>query len=119
MDDNSTKSLMVDERQLARDVLDNLFEKTHCDCNVDWCLYEIYPELQIERIFEDHENVVEILSDWTRDTENKVLFLEKEEKYAVFKNPQVRCPMSHETVFVTCIPVKPQSREISQSAPFK
>lgn len=47
MDDNSTKSLMVDERQLARDVLDNLFEKTHCDCNVDWCLYEIYPELQI------------------------------------------------------------------------
>ncbi|XP_012510309.1 PREDICTED: amyloid beta A4 precursor protein-binding family B member 1-interacting protein [Propithecus coquereli] len=88
MDDNSTKSLMVDERQLARDVLDNLFEKTHCDCNVDWCLYEIYPELQIERFFEDHENVVEVLSDWTRDTENKVLFLEKEEKYAVFKNPQ-------------------------------
>ncbi|XP_037693831.1 amyloid beta A4 precursor protein-binding family B member 1-interacting protein [Choloepus didactylus] len=88
MNDNSTKSLMVDERQLARDVLDNLFEKTHCDCNVDWCLYEIYPELQIERIFEDHENVVEVLSDWTRDTENKILFLEKEEKYAVFKNPQ-------------------------------
>ncbi|EDL83938.1 amyloid beta (A4) precursor protein-binding, family B, member 1 interacting protein [Rattus norvegicus] len=88
MGDNSTKSLMVDERQLARDVLDNLFEKTHCDCNVDWCLYEIYPELQIERIFEDHENVVEVLSDWTRDTENRVLFLEKEEKYAVFKNPQ-------------------------------
>uniref|UniRef100_A0A8D0SVI1 Amyloid beta A4 precursor protein-binding family B member 1-interacting protein n=1 Tax=Sus scrofa TaxID=9823 RepID=A0A8D0SVI1_PIG len=88
MNDNSTKSLMVDERQLARDVLDNLFEKTHCDCNVDWCLYEIYPELQIERFFEDHENVVEVLSNWTRDTENKVLFLEKEEKYAVFKNPQ-------------------------------
>uniref|UniRef100_A0A8D2JJD2 Amyloid beta A4 precursor protein-binding family B member 1-interacting protein n=1 Tax=Sciurus vulgaris TaxID=55149 RepID=A0A8D2JJD2_SCIVU len=88
MNDNSTKSLMVDERQLARDVLDNLFEKTHCDCNVDWCLYETYPELQIERLFEDHENVVEVLSDWTRDTENKVLFLKKEEKYAVFKNPQ-------------------------------
>lgn len=47
MNDNSTKSLMVDERQVARDVLDNLFEKTHCDCNVDWCLYEMYPELQI------------------------------------------------------------------------
>lgn len=47
MNDNSTKSLMVDERQSARDVLDNLFDKTHCDCSVDWCLYEIYPELQI------------------------------------------------------------------------
>ncbi|XP_010188445.1 PREDICTED: amyloid beta A4 precursor protein-binding family B member 1-interacting protein [Mesitornis unicolor] len=88
MYDNSTKSLMVDERQVTRDVLDNLFEKTHCDCNVDWCLYEVYPELQIERFFEDHENVVEVLSDWTRDTENKILFLEKREKYALFKNPQ-------------------------------
>ncbi|NXP43645.1 AB1IP protein, partial [Heliornis fulica] len=88
MNDNSTKSLMVDERQVTRDVLDNLFEKTHCDCNVDWCLYEMYPELQIERFFEDHENVVEVLSDWTRDTENKILFLEKREKYALFKNPQ-------------------------------
>ncbi|XP_034985544.2 amyloid beta A4 precursor protein-binding family B member 1-interacting protein isoform X2 [Zootoca vivipara] len=88
MNDNSTKSLMVDERQEARDVLDNLFGKTHCDCNVDWCLYEIHPELQIERFFEDHENVIEVLSHWTRDTENKILFLEKKEKYAVFKNPQ-------------------------------
>lgn len=88
MYDNSTKSLMVDERQVTRDVLDNLFEKTHCDCSVDWCLYEVYPELQIERFFEDHENVVEVLSDWTRDSENKVLFLEKKEKYALFKNPQ-------------------------------
>ncbi|NXC43887.1 AB1IP protein, partial [Penelope pileata] len=88
MYDNSTKSLMVDERQVTRDVLDNLFEKTHCDCNVDWCLYEVYPELQIERFFEDHENVVEVLSDWTRDTENKIVFLEKSEKYALFKNPQ-------------------------------
>ncbi|XP_015269782.1 PREDICTED: amyloid beta A4 precursor protein-binding family B member 1-interacting protein [Gekko japonicus] len=88
MKDNSTKSLMVDERQTARNVLDNLFEKTHCDCRVDWCLYEIYTELQIERFFEDHENVIEILSDWTRDSENKILFLDKSEKYAVFKNPQ-------------------------------
>ncbi|NWS67700.1 AB1IP protein, partial [Crotophaga sulcirostris] len=88
MYDNSTKSLMVDERQVTRDVLDNLFEKTHCDCNVNWCLYEMYPELQIERFFEDHENVVEVLSAWTRDTENKILFLEKSEKYALFKNPQ-------------------------------
>ncbi|XP_032090965.1 amyloid beta A4 precursor protein-binding family B member 1-interacting protein [Thamnophis elegans] len=88
MNDNSTKTLMVDERQVARDVLDNLFEKTHCDCNINWCLYEIYPELQIERFFEDHENVVEVLSHWTRDSENKILFLEKNEKYAIFKNPQ-------------------------------
>lgn len=53
-------------------------------------LKECFFLVSSERFFEDHENVVEVLSDWTRDTENKVVFLEKEEKYAVFKNPQVR-----------------------------
>lgn len=88
MTDSSTKTLMVDERQTVRDILDNMFEKTHCDCAVEWCLYEENPELQIERFFEDHENIVEILSDWTRDSENKIYFVKKSEKYAVFKNPQ-------------------------------
>uniref|UniRef100_A0A8C9ZM15 Amyloid beta A4 precursor protein-binding family B member 1-interacting protein n=1 Tax=Sander lucioperca TaxID=283035 RepID=A0A8C9ZM15_SANLU len=77
MNDGSSKTLMVDERQTVREVLDNLFEKTHCDCNVDWSLVETNPDLQLERTFEDHENLVEPLSAWTRDSENKV-----------FKNPQ-------------------------------
>ncbi|KAG7455211.1 hypothetical protein MATL_G00254180 [Megalops atlanticus] len=88
MNDGSSKTLMVDERQTVRDVLDNLFEKTHCDCGVDWTLCETNPELQIERGFEDHEYLVEPLSTWTRDSENKILFLERPDKYAVFKNPQ-------------------------------
>ncbi|XP_041421783.1 amyloid beta A4 precursor protein-binding family B member 1-interacting protein-like isoform X2 [Xenopus laevis] len=88
MTDSSTKTLMVDEHQTVREVLDNMFEKTHCDCSIEWCLFEVIPELQIERFFEDHENVVEILADWTRDSENTIHFLQKNEKYAVFKNPQ-------------------------------
>lgn len=44
--DGSCKTLMVDERQTVREVIDNLFEKTHCDGNVDWCLCETNPELQ-------------------------------------------------------------------------
>ncbi|XP_076146885.1 amyloid beta A4 precursor protein-binding family B member 1-interacting protein [Alosa pseudoharengus] len=88
MSNGSAKTLMVDERQTVRDVLDNLFEKTHCDCNIDWCLYETNPDLQTERGFEDHENIVEPLSAWTRDSENKVMFRERKDKYAVFKNPQ-------------------------------
>ncbi|CAL8401696.1 unnamed protein product [Gadus morhua 'NCC'] len=86
--DGSSKTLMVDERQNVRDVLDNLFEKTHCDCNVDWSLYETNPDLNLERGFEDHENLVEPLSGWTRDSENKLHFDEREDKYEVFKNPQ-------------------------------
>ncbi|KAF7664647.1 hypothetical protein LDENG_00170460 [Lucifuga dentata] len=88
MNDGSSKSLMVDERQNVRDVLDNLFEKTHCDCNLDWSLCETNPDLQLERGFEDHENLVEPLSAWTRDSENKVFFQERQDKYEVFKNPQ-------------------------------
>ncbi|KAM8823549.1 amyloid beta A4 precursor protein-binding family B member 1-interacting protein isoform 1-T2 [Spinachia spinachia] len=88
MNDGSSKTLMVDERQTVREVLDNMFEKTHCDRNVDWSLCETNPELQLERAFEDHENLVEPLSAWTRDSENSVLFQERGEKYEVFKNPQ-------------------------------
>lgn len=42
-----------------------------------------------ERIFEDHENLVENLLNWTRDSQNKLMFVERIEKYALFKNPQV------------------------------
>lgn len=44
-----------------------------------------------ERTFEDHENLVEPLLAWTRDSQNKILFQERPEKNEVFKNPQV-CP---------------------------
>lgn len=47
MNDGSAKTLMVDERQNVREVLENLFEKTHCDCNVDWSLCETNHELQL------------------------------------------------------------------------
>lgn len=42
-----------------------------------------------ERIFEDHENLVENLLNWTRDSQNRLMFTERIEKYALFKNPQV------------------------------
>ncbi|XP_051970036.1 amyloid beta A4 precursor protein-binding family B member 1-interacting protein [Xyrauchen texanus] len=87
--DGGSKTLMVDERQTVREVIDNLFEKTHCDCKVDWSVCETNPDLQTERGFEDHENLVEPLSTWQRDSENKVIFQEKNDKYEVFRNPQV------------------------------
>lgn len=45
--------------------------------------------LLTERTFEDHENLVEPLLAWTRDSENKIHFQERGEKNEVFKNPQV------------------------------
>ncbi|XP_072220415.1 amyloid beta A4 precursor protein-binding family B member 1-interacting protein-like [Leuresthes tenuis] len=89
MSDNSSKTLMVDERQTVREVLDNLFEKTHCECNIDWSLCETNPELQIERGFEDHEYLVEPLSGWTRNSENKIYFVSRPQKYVMFTDPQL------------------------------
>ncbi|KAA8587423.1 hypothetical protein FQN60_016285 [Etheostoma spectabile] len=88
MSDGSSKTLMVDERQTVREVLDQLFEKTHCDCSIDWSLCETNPELQIERGFEDHEHLVEPLSLWTRLSENKIYFLLRPQKYVMFTEPQ-------------------------------
>lgn len=45
--------------------------------------------LYAERIYEDHENLVENLLLWTRDSSNRILFLEREEKYDLFVNPEV------------------------------
>lgn len=45
-----------------------------------------YPGL--DRVFEDHENMVENLLMWTRDSKNKIFFMEREDKYDMFGNPQ-------------------------------
>uniref|UniRef100_G3P152 Ras association (RalGDS/AF-6) and pleckstrin homology domains 1b n=1 Tax=Gasterosteus aculeatus aculeatus TaxID=481459 RepID=G3P152_GASAC len=88
LSDESSKTMMVDERQTVRQVLDSLLEKSHCGYSPDWSLVETINELQMERIFEDHENLVENLQNWTRDSQNRLMFTERIEKYALFKNPQ-------------------------------
>uniref|UniRef100_A0A671KVS6 Ras-associated and pleckstrin homology domains-containing protein 1-like n=1 Tax=Sinocyclocheilus anshuiensis TaxID=1608454 RepID=A0A671KVS6_9TELE len=88
LSDESSKTVMVDERQTVRQVLDSLLDKSHCGYSLDWSLVEIITELQTERIFEDHENLVENLLNWTRDSTNRLMFIERIEKYALFKNPQ-------------------------------
>ncbi|XP_062285143.1 amyloid beta A4 precursor protein-binding family B member 1-interacting protein-like [Scomber scombrus] len=89
MTDGSFKTLMVDERQTARELLDVLFEKTHCDCSIGWSLHETNPELQIERSFEDHESLVEPLSAWTRHSENKIYFESRPQRYLMFTDPEL------------------------------
>ena len=45
--------------------------------------------LQGLQIIEDHENLVEIMSNWTRDSENQIIFTEKVDKYDLFQRPEV------------------------------
>ena len=56
MGDGSTKTLMVDERETVREVLDKLFDKTHCNRDIDWSLCESNPDLQTGETGE-HERI--------------------------------------------------------------
>lgn len=47
MSDDSSKTMMVDERQTVRQVLDNLMDKSHCGFSLDWSLVETISELQM------------------------------------------------------------------------
>ncbi|GFY56920.1 ras-associated and pleckstrin homology domains-containing protein 1 [Trichonephila inaurata madagascariensis] len=86
--DNSAKSLLIDERMTVGHVCKLLAEKNHVAMDPKWALVEHIPELYIERVYEDHEHVVENLLLWTRDSCNRLFFLEREEKYDLFLNPQ-------------------------------
>ncbi|XP_067137518.1 abnormal cell migration protein 10 isoform X3 [Centruroides vittatus] len=86
--DNSAKSLLIDERMTVGHVCHLLAEKNHVVMDTKWAIVEHIPELYMERIFEDHENLVENVLLWTRDSTNKLLFLQKEEKYDLFLNPE-------------------------------
>ena len=43
----------------------------------------------LERIMEEHENVLPVVFDWTRDTSNMLVFTKRRDKYTLFRNPQV------------------------------
>lgn len=88
-EDNSSKTIFVDETMSTRNVVHTLAEKNHCDEKLDYSVVEQLPDLYMERIIEDHEHLVtDVMVNWTRDTSNRLLFSEKREKYALFRNPQ-------------------------------
>ncbi|XP_077978541.1 uncharacterized protein LOC144433984 isoform X3 [Glandiceps talaboti] len=88
-EDGSSKTVLVDENMTCRDVCHLLVEKNHFEESPNWVLVERLSELYMERTPEEHEHLVtDILLLWPRETNNTILFMEKREKYALFKNPQ-------------------------------
>ncbi|CAG7728333.1 unnamed protein product [Allacma fusca] len=86
--DGSSKALMVEESMSCSRVLALLADKNHVPLSHKWALVEHIPHLHMERIYEDHENMVENLLMWTRDSKNKIYFVERDDKYDMFVNPQ-------------------------------
>nr|XP_015835974.1 PREDICTED: amyloid beta A4 precursor protein-binding family B member 1-interacting protein isoform X1 [Tribolium castaneum] len=86
--DGSAKSLLVDEKMLCSYVTRLLMDKNHVEADPKWAIVEHLPELYMERIYEDHELLVDNLMVWTRDSKNKIFFSERPEKNKMFLEPE-------------------------------
>uniref|UniRef100_A0A914XQD2 Uncharacterized protein n=1 Tax=Plectus sambesii TaxID=2011161 RepID=A0A914XQD2_9BILA len=86
--DGGSKSLLVDERSTVSHVLRQLAEKHRNNLNTNYAVVEQYPDLFMERIYEDQEHLVENILMWTRDSSNKLFFIERQDKYAFIDAPQ-------------------------------
>lgn len=68
MSDESSKTMMVDERQTVRQVLDSLLDKSHCGYSPDWSLVETITELQMGECLDTVLKVIDMLYSmyWSR-----------------------------------------------------
>jgi len=84
----TSKTMMIDQTWTARDVKGKMIVKDDVEPDPNWCILEKIPEMYMERILEDHEYVLQTVLDWTRETENMLVFLNRRDKNVMFRNPQ-------------------------------
>lgn len=90
--DGASKSLLVDETMTCGHVTRLLADKNHVQMEPIWAIVEHLPEHQMERLFEDHELLVDNLMLWSRDSKNRVMFLKRPDKTSLFKTPELFLP---------------------------
>ncbi|XP_031566231.1 amyloid beta A4 precursor protein-binding family B member 1-interacting protein-like isoform X2 [Actinia tenebrosa] len=87
-DDPTSKTIAIDQTWTSWEVCKKMMRKNDAEPDPNWVLVERLPDLCIERSLEDHESVVDVVSDWTWENENRVVINNKRDKYALFRNPQ-------------------------------
>ncbi|XP_065219917.1 amyloid beta A4 precursor protein-binding family B member 1-interacting protein-like isoform X2 [Planococcus citri] len=87
--DGSAKSLLVDENMKCGFVMRLLADKHHMPVSPRWGIVEYLPELHMERVYEEHEPLVDNLMLWTRDSKNKLFFVERPERLLLFQRPEI------------------------------
>ncbi|CAJ1079317.1 growth factor receptor-bound protein 14 isoform X1 [Xyrichtys novacula] len=85
-EDNTSRAVEVPSDITARDVCQLFVLKNHCIDDHSWTLFEHLSHLGIERIIEDHESVMEVLSGWGMDTDCRLYFRKNFAKYEFFRN---------------------------------
>uniref|UniRef100_A0A1A9W6D4 PH domain-containing protein n=1 Tax=Glossina brevipalpis TaxID=37001 RepID=A0A1A9W6D4_9MUSC len=90
--DGASKSLLVDESMTCGHVTRLLADKNHVQMQPNWALVESLGDLQMERLFEDHELLVDNLMTWNSDAGNRVLFQQRSDKISLFIRPELYLP---------------------------
>ncbi|KRZ79068.1 Abnormal cell migration protein 10, partial [Trichinella papuae] len=81
-------NMLIDERWSVAYVLKLLAEKHRLDVSLNHAIVEFYPDLYMERIYEDHEHLIENILMWTHGSPNKLFLMERRDKYHVFLEPE-------------------------------
>ncbi|XP_048579488.1 amyloid beta A4 precursor protein-binding family B member 1-interacting protein isoform X2 [Nematostella vectensis] len=87
-EDPTSKTIAIDQTWTSWEVCKKMMRKNDAEPDPNWVLVERLPELCIERSLEDHESVVDVVSSWPWENNNRIVINNKREKYALFKNPQ-------------------------------
>ena len=100
--DGCAKSLLVDETMTVGQVTRILSDKNLVTITPHWALVELAPELHMERVYEDHELLVENCLMWKPDSKNTLWFMQRPEKYDIFQRPHQYFPALSTTDAATC-----------------
>uniref|UniRef100_A0A1I8EG34 PH domain-containing protein n=1 Tax=Wuchereria bancrofti TaxID=6293 RepID=A0A1I8EG34_WUCBA len=87
-DGSSTISLLIDERWTVAECIRRIATKLNVPLSEHHAIVEEYPELYIKRIYEDHEYLVENIMMWTLNSQNKLYFTRRLDKYSFLDRPE-------------------------------
>ncbi|XP_028394814.1 amyloid beta A4 precursor protein-binding family B member 1-interacting protein-like [Dendronephthya gigantea] len=87
-EDPTSKTIIVDQSWTSWMVCKKMIVKYDREASTNWVLEERQPGNQLHRVLEDHECVVDVVSQWPRETDNQLVFTMRRDKYVLFKNPQ-------------------------------
>ncbi|KAL0984191.1 hypothetical protein UPYG_G00138320 [Umbra pygmaea] len=91
-EDSHSRSLWVSPRATAREVCHMLVQTAHCTDQENWALIEIHPTLGLERVLEDHEEVIKVQAAWPQEGNTKLQFRKNYAKYEFFRKPMLFFP---------------------------